>query len=103
MSERTSLLHNMSAPPMTAIALESGPARTYGSGIVFELPDDVTRLGARALLVSHWAVDSDAAAKLTTTTFDVLQNDRKLGRAEALHAFRYHPVIGGRNGPDLTA
>jgi CHAT domain-containing protein len=40
--------------------------------------------GARALLVSHWAVDSDAATRLTTTTFDILQSDPKLGRAGAL-------------------
>ena len=40
--------------------------------------------GAHALLVSHWAVESDAATRLTTTTFDILQSDPKLGRAEAL-------------------
>ena len=40
--------------------------------------------GARALLVSHWAVDTDAATRLTTSTFDILQSDPKLGRAEAL-------------------
>jgi CHAT domain-containing protein/Tfp pilus assembly protein PilF len=40
--------------------------------------------GARALLVSHWAVDSDAATRLTTTTFDILKKDASLGRAEAL-------------------
>jgi CHAT domain-containing protein/tetratricopeptide (TPR) repeat protein len=40
--------------------------------------------GAHALLVSHWAVDSDAATRLTTSTFDMLQSDPKLGRAEAL-------------------
>jgi CHAT domain-containing protein len=40
--------------------------------------------GARALLVSHWAVDSNAATRITTTTFDILKNDPKLGRAEAL-------------------
>jgi CHAT domain-containing protein len=40
--------------------------------------------GARALLVSHWAIDSDAATRLTTTTFDIMQSDPKLGRAEAL-------------------
>jgi CHAT domain-containing protein len=40
--------------------------------------------GARALLVSHWAVDSDAATRLTTETFDVLRKDPNLGRAEAL-------------------
>src|ERR1700693_5822251 len=40
--------------------------------------------GARALLVSHWAVASDAATRLTTSTFDILNADPKLGRAEAL-------------------
>ncbi len=44
--------------------------------------------GARALLVSHWSVFSDAAVKLTTTTFAELQrggaSGRGVGRAEAL-------------------
>jgi CHAT domain-containing protein len=40
--------------------------------------------GARALLVSHWAVNSYAATRLTTSTFDILNADPKLGRAEAL-------------------
>jgi len=40
--------------------------------------------GARALLVSHWAVDSEAATRLTTSTFDLLKNEPNLGRAEAL-------------------
>jgi CHAT domain-containing protein len=40
--------------------------------------------GARALLVSHWAVDSAAATQLTTATFDILKADPRLGRAEAL-------------------
>jgi CHAT domain-containing protein len=40
--------------------------------------------GARALLVSHWAVESNAATRITTATFDVLSRDPKLGRAEAL-------------------
>jgi CHAT domain-containing protein len=40
--------------------------------------------GARALLVSHWAVDSEAATKLTVATFDRLKSDPKIGRAEAL-------------------
>jgi CHAT domain-containing protein/tetratricopeptide (TPR) repeat protein len=40
--------------------------------------------GAHALLVSHWAVYSDAATRLTTTTFDMLQSDPNVGRAEAL-------------------
>jgi CHAT domain-containing protein len=40
--------------------------------------------GARALLVSHWAVDSAAATRLTTSTFDILKSDPTLGRAEVL-------------------
>jgi CHAT domain-containing protein len=40
--------------------------------------------GARALLISHWTVESDAAARLTTATFDIMQTDPTLGRAEAL-------------------
>ncbi len=40
--------------------------------------------GARALLVSHWAVETNAAMRLTTSTFDVMKADPSLGRAEAL-------------------
>jgi CHAT domain-containing protein/Tfp pilus assembly protein PilF len=40
--------------------------------------------GARALLVSHWAVDSDAATKITTATFDIIRQNPRLRRAEAL-------------------
>jgi CHAT domain-containing protein len=40
--------------------------------------------GARALLVSHWYVDSASAIALTTKIFDEMKRDPKLGRAEAL-------------------
>ncbi len=40
--------------------------------------------GARALLVSHWSVDSDAATQLTTATFDLMAKRPELGRTEAL-------------------
>ena len=40
--------------------------------------------GARALLVSHWVVGSNAAMRLTTAAFDVMKSDPSLGRAEAL-------------------
>jgi len=40
--------------------------------------------GVRALLVSHWAVNSEATVKLITKTFDELKVDPKMGRAEAL-------------------
>ena len=35
-------------------------------------------------LVSHWAVDSNEALRLTTSTFDIMKSDPSLGRAEAL-------------------
>jgi CHAT domain-containing protein len=40
--------------------------------------------GARALLVSHWAVNSEAATRLSISTFDRMKADPRLGRAEAL-------------------
>ena len=39
---------------------------------------------ARALLVSHWPVYSDATVKLITTAIRDMTNDPKVGRAEAL-------------------
>jgi CHAT domain-containing protein len=40
--------------------------------------------GARALLVSHWAVNSAATVKLVTRTVGGISRDRSLGRSEAL-------------------
>jgi CHAT domain-containing protein len=40
--------------------------------------------GARALLVSHWEVDSDATVALITTAVDAMTKDKTVGRAEAL-------------------
>ena len=40
--------------------------------------------GARTLLVSHWPVNSEAAARLLTLTFATLKSDPQAGRAEAL-------------------
>jgi len=40
--------------------------------------------GARALLVSHWAVDSDATVKLITKTLGTMAANKTIGRSEAL-------------------
>jgi CHAT domain-containing protein/tetratricopeptide (TPR) repeat protein len=40
--------------------------------------------GARALLVSHWEVDSAATVKLITSAVGTITRDAKVGRAEAL-------------------
>ena len=42
--------------------------------------------GARAILVSHWPVYSDAAASLITNTFDAMGRNATAGRAQALRA-----------------
>src|SRR5262249_45199520 len=39
--------------------------------------------GARALLVSHWRIDSKAATRLTTSTFDIMKSNQTISRAEA--------------------
>jgi CHAT domain-containing protein/tetratricopeptide (TPR) repeat protein len=40
--------------------------------------------GARALLVSHWSVDSDATVKLITLAVGAMARSESIGRAEAL-------------------
>jgi CHAT domain-containing protein len=40
--------------------------------------------GARSLLVSHWAVDSEATVKLITGAVREMSRDARIGRAEAL-------------------
>jgi CHAT domain-containing protein len=40
--------------------------------------------GARALLVSHWSVSSEATVSLITHAVGAISRDKKLGRAEAL-------------------
>jgi len=54
--------------------------------------------GARALLVSHWAVRSRAAVALTTGVFDAQSTDPTIGRAEALRrSIRALIATGGDN------
>ena len=66
--------------PITALSTGDKPGAEALSG----LARSFFYAGARALLVSHWAVDSEAATRLATSTFDRLKADPKLGRAEAL-------------------
>jgi CHAT domain-containing protein len=59
-----------------------------GAGVAAEALSGLARVffyaGARALLVSHWEVDSDAAVKLVTGAIGALARDRSIGRGEAL-------------------
>lgn len=54
--------------------------------------------GARALLVSHWPVDSDAAVRLTTGAFAELTAHPGIGRAEALRR-SMKALIADRSSP----
>ena len=53
---------------------------------------------ARALLVSHWAVYSDATVKLITAALSEMARDPKVGRAEALR--RSMLALIDKGGPD---
>jgi CHAT domain-containing protein/tetratricopeptide (TPR) repeat protein len=53
--------------------------------------------GARALLVSHWAVDSEATVELITKAFDVIKADPGIGRAEALRRSMLALIQTGNN------
>ena len=54
--------------------------------------------GARALLVSHWYVDSQATVTLITNAFKALKDDPGIGRAEAMRrAMSALIKTGGRN------
>ena len=51
--------------------------------------------GARALLVSHWAVYSEAATELTTKTFAALVGNPRMGRAEAFRGAMLQLIAQG--------
>jgi len=52
--------------------------------------------GTRALLISHWDVDSDAAVKLTTRAFLELTANPGIGRAEAFRASMRDLIENGK-------
>jgi formylglycine-generating enzyme required for sulfatase activity/tetratricopeptide (TPR) repeat protein len=58
--------------------------------------------GARALLVSHWEVDSDAAVKLVTHAVAELSKDKAIGRAEALRRAMLNAIADTTRPAHLT-
>jgi CHAT domain-containing protein len=65
-------------------ACNTAAGDTPGADALSGLARAFFQAGARALLVSHWRVGSEAAAKLTTSTFDQQRRAPDIGRAEAL-------------------
>ena len=53
---------------------------------------------ARALLVSHWDVNSAATVRLVTGATGSLARDLRIGRAEALQRAMLALIDGGRPG-----
>jgi CHAT domain-containing protein len=65
-------------------ACNSASGSTQSAEALSGLAKAFFHAGARALLLSHWQINSDAAVKLSTVTFDALRNNPTIGRAEAL-------------------
>lgn len=51
--------------------------------------------GARSLLVSHWAVNSDATVKLVTAAFQAMSRDPQLTQAQAMRLAMSHLIDSG--------
>jgi CHAT domain-containing protein len=65
-------------------ACNTAGAQSEGTEALSGLARAFFYAGARALLVSHWEVGSDAAVKLTTRAFAELKAHPEVGRAEAM-------------------
>ena len=66
------------------VGLQHGGRRRTGAEALSGLARAFFYAGARALLVSHWSVDSAATVKLITHAVGATTRDKTLGRAEAL-------------------
>jgi tetratricopeptide (TPR) repeat protein len=75
---------NLNADWVVLSACNTAAADKPGAEALSGLARAFFYAGARALLVSHWSVDSEAATRLTTSTFAVMKSDPKVGRAAAL-------------------
>ena len=84
MAERQSALLNLNADMVLLSACNTASGEKLGAEGLSGLARAFIYAGARSLLVSHWSVDSDAAAQLTTGLFKALEADPEMGRAEAL-------------------
>ncbi len=67
-------------------ACNTAAAGSQGAEALSGLAKAFFYAGSRALLVTHWEIDSPAAVKLTTGAFDAMENDPRLSQAEAMRA-----------------
>lgn len=79
----------------------AGPGGDDAGGGLSGLAAAFIHAGSRRLLVSHWPVRTDAAARLTTGMFERLDGSSSLGRAEALRqTMMWMMDQGGEDGAD---
>ena len=65
-------------------ACNTGAGGSQGAEALSGLAKAFFYAGSRALLVTHWEIDSDAAVKLTTEAFNAMENNPRLSQAEAM-------------------
>jgi CHAT domain-containing protein len=88
---------------LSACNTAAGDGDTIGAEALSGLARAFFYAGARALLVSHWAVDSNATVNLITKAFDEIKGDSRIGRAEALRRSMLALIgTGGRNAHPAT-
>lgn len=65
-------------------ACNTADAKSAGAEALSGLAKSFFHAGARAMLVSHWRVGSQATTRMTTSVFDIMARSPTTGRAEAL-------------------
>ena len=73
----------MNADIVLLSACNTASGEKLGASGISSLARAFIYAGARSLLVTHWSVDSSAAAELTTGMFEVLNKNKGIGRAKA--------------------
>ena len=92
---------------MWPVACNTAAGERLGAEALSGLARAFFYAGARALLVSHWPVYSDAAVRLTTKAFAEIEVDTTLTRAEAMRrsmvALIYDPTEEDNVHPSVWA
>jgi CHAT domain-containing protein/tetratricopeptide (TPR) repeat protein len=83
-SEITQLRLNADWVVLSACNTAAGDKDKLGAEALSGLARAFFYAGARALLVSHWAVNSEATVKLITRAFEELRSNPNIGRSESL-------------------
>jgi CHAT domain-containing protein/tetratricopeptide (TPR) repeat protein len=88
---------------LSACNTAAGDGNATGAEALSGLARAFFYAGARALLVSHWAVDSNATVSLITKAFEEIRGDDQVGRAEALRRSMLALIgTGGHNAHPAT-